>query len=138
MFTENVQVVRDRPSYDHETGYRIHEKQTLADFFSRAFPQGVKTRFSNSDSIAVGTHSASQVLIHFMRALRVPEDGNEYDLPPGLGRFPLYDIRPYKSRLPKEMSTIEGCFLPMYRKQNVSVLGAFLRATRKRGHVDIL
>ena len=70
----------------------------------------------SSDVITVGTKPATRFLIHFMRTVRVPEDRKEYSLPPGHGSFPLYDIEPFKSRLPPEMAVQGGIFLPMYRK----------------------
>jgi len=106
----------------------------LADFFSRAFPQTLETKLTGpsiepsekgcivaSDAITIGTEHASHILIHFMRTIRVPEDGQEYSVPPGLKSFPLYDMQPFKSRLPTELATQGGIFLPMYREFNSSL-----------------
>ena len=51
-----------------------------------------------------------------MRTIRVPEDGKEYSLPRGLKSFPLYDMQSFKSRLPTDLATQGGIFLPMYRE----------------------
>lgn len=52
------------------------------------------------DEIRIGPHRS----ISFQRTLRIPDDGNRYPLPPGLGRFPL---RPRDG----------GVMLPMYRRE---------------------
>src|ERR1051326_8097101 len=38
--------------------------------------------------------------LEFQRTLRIPDDGKNYPLPPGLGRFPLRHIDDYGSRVP--------------------------------------
>ena len=124
----------DRPCYSRTKGYRIHAKQTLADFFSRAFPQTLETKLSGSpiepsekgrpiasNAIEIGNHHESHILIHFMRTIRVPEDGKEYSLPCGLKSFPLYDMQSFKSSLPTDLATQGGLFLPMYREFNSSL-----------------
>ncbi|KAM0080756.1 hypothetical protein ACKRZS_007079 [Fusarium odoratissimum] len=52
-----------------------------------------------------------------MRTVRVPESDKEYDLPPGLGRFPLFNIAPFSHILPLSMVAKGGFFLPMYQME---------------------
>lgn len=134
VFTEPVHVVDDKPCYSRTKGYKIHAKQTLADFFSRAFPRTFGTNLSgslidtstnggnnSSYAMAIGTDSACHILIHFMRTIRVLEDGKEYNLPRGLGSFPLYDTQTFKSRLPTDLASQGGVFLPMHGKFGFSL-----------------
>ncbi|KAM7185727.1 hypothetical protein V8F33_012237, partial [Rhypophila sp. PSN 637] len=53
--------------------------------------------------------------ISFMRTVRIPEDGKTYELPPSLGKFLLFDVRPFIERLPAFMAAQGGIFLPMYQ-----------------------
>ena len=34
-------------------------------------------------------HPEAKLRIDFQRTLRIPDDGKDYPLPPGLGRFPI-------------------------------------------------
>lgn len=131
MFTAPVEVTTGRPSYDlSRRGLSINMKQTIASFFSKAFPHPIEakpyrdgdggelTQFTNasSEQIGIGKGGDTDLIISFMRTIRVPEDNQQYDLPPGLGRFPIFDIRPFDARLPPSMVAQGGLFLPMYRK----------------------
>ena len=37
-------------------------------------------------------HPHAKLRLDFQRTLRIPDDGRDYALPPGLGRFPLRHI----------------------------------------------
>jgi hypothetical protein len=37
-------------------------------------------------------HPEAQLTIGFKRTLRIPDDGKDYPLPPGLGRFPMKHV----------------------------------------------
>jgi hypothetical protein len=45
-------------------------------------------------------HPKAKLRIDFQRTLRIPDDGNEYPLPPGLGSFPIEHVDDYKKNLP--------------------------------------
>jgi hypothetical protein len=66
-----------------------------------------------ADTLRVGR----QVSIHFQRTLRIPDDGDVYPLPPGLGRFPLRRVADYRSRVPAAWREEGGFFLPMYQRE---------------------
>jgi hypothetical protein len=51
------------------------------------------------------------------RTLRIPDDGNIYPLPPGLGRFPLFDVMSYRNRVPGQWLAAGGAFIPMYQRE---------------------
>ena len=55
--------------------------------------------------------------IEFQRTLRIPDDGNHYPLPPGLGRFPLRHLDDYSERLPVNWHPRGGVIAPMYQAE---------------------
>ena len=64
------------------------------------------------DRVLVGERFAAS----FQRTLRIPDDGREYPLPPGLGRFPLLRVADYAERLPAGWGR-DDLFVPMYRRE---------------------
>jgi hypothetical protein len=59
------------------------------------------------DRFALGLH----------RTLRIPDDGQMYPLPPGLGRFPLFKVLTYRDRVPPQWLEEAGAFIPMYQRE---------------------
>jgi serine/threonine protein kinase/formylglycine-generating enzyme required for sulfatase activity len=57
------------------------------------------------------------VRITFNRTLRIPEDGNEYPLPPGLGHFPLMRVKDCGWKAPEAMRNKGGVMLPLYQAE---------------------
>lgn len=57
------------------------------------------------------------VTVRFMRTLRIPDDGNDYPLPPGLGEFPIYRVDDYARRVPPTWRRRGGVFIPMYQRE---------------------
>ena len=55
--------------------------------------------------------------VSFQRTLRIPDDGRQYPLPPGLGAFPLHRVEEYADRLPAQWQEHNGVFLPMYQRE---------------------
>jgi hypothetical protein len=55
--------------------------------------------------------------VTFQRTLRIPDDGEEYPLPPGLGTFPLRRIDDLGDRVPAEWRERGGIILPMYQRE---------------------
>ena len=118
-----------RSCYDKSKGLKINKSQSIASFFSRVFPDPIGARLDresahgdskpfskvSSTSVIVGRGQEEDLVISFMRTVRVPEDRKDYDLPPGLDEFPIFDIRPFSNRLPPAMVAQGGLFLPMYR-----------------------
>lgn len=62
-------------------------------------------------------HRHAVARISFQRTLRIPDDGRDYPLPPGMGRFPLHHVDDYEENLPKSWSRHGGVFLPMYQSE---------------------
>ena len=62
-------------------------------------------------------HSEARCTVSFQRTLRIPDDGREHFLPPGLGRFPLEQVDDYADRLPAKWKSHGGVFMPMYQAE---------------------
>ena len=65
------------------------------------------------DHLMIGKHFS----ISFMRTLRIPDDGHEYPLPPGLGTFPICWVEDYADRVPASWREHGGVFIPMYQRE---------------------
>ena len=62
-------------------------------------------------------HREAECSIDFQRTLRIPDDNNEYPLPPGLGNFPVHHVDDYSQNLPASWESRGGVFLPMYQAE---------------------
>jgi hypothetical protein len=66
---------------------------------------------------ATRIHIGDRFSVSFQRTLRVPDDGREYPLPPGLGPFPIRAVRDYQTRVPREWIADAGAFIPLYQRE---------------------
>src|SRR6185436_13276484 len=55
--------------------------------------------------------------IDLKRTWRIPDDGRDYPLPPGLGSFPLRHIDDYATRVPQSWLARGGVILPMWQSE---------------------
>jgi hypothetical protein len=55
--------------------------------------------------------------VSFQRTLRVPEDAQDYPLPPGLGPFPIHRVEDYLDCVPTAWREQGGVFIPMYQRE---------------------
>ena len=62
-------------------------------------------------------HPAARCAIEFQRTLRIPDDGRDYPLPPGLGRFPLRHLDDHAARLPKAWRRRGGVMAPIHQAE---------------------
>ena len=62
-------------------------------------------------------HPGAQCTIEFQRTLRVPDDGADYPLPPGLGSFPLRHLDDYAEQLPEAWGRRGGVIAPMHQAE---------------------
>jgi hypothetical protein len=62
-------------------------------------------------------HPAAVLRIECERTLRIPDDDQEYPLPPGLGRFPLRHVDDYAATVPPAWREHGGVLLPMYQAE---------------------
>jgi hypothetical protein len=64
-----------------------------------------------------GIHPEARLTIVFQRTLRIPDDGKDYPLPPGLGSFPLKHVDDYADKVPSMWLEHGGVMLPMYQSE---------------------
>ena len=61
-------------------------------------------------------HPDARLEITFQRTLRIPDDGETYPLPPGLGSFPLRHVDDFAKNVSRDLRIIGGgmsrCFIP--------------------------
>jgi hypothetical protein len=142
VFTTPVEVTSGRACYDLSTAaLKINSDQTIASFISKVHPSPIEVKLGSNDdedeengvaasvttskNLFTGVSSNSVVVgesdltISLMRTVRVPENSRVYNLPPNLGRFPVFDVRSFSSRLPTSVVAQGGLFFPMYRKSRV-------------------
>jgi len=62
-------------------------------------------------------HKHAVARISFQRTLRIPDDGSDYPLPPGMGNFPLHHVEDYPENLPGKWAQHGGVFMPMYQSE---------------------
>ena len=62
-------------------------------------------------------HADARCAIEFQRTLRIPDDGRDYPLPPGLGAFPLRHLDDHAARLPQSWRVRGGVIAPMHQAE---------------------
>ena len=62
-------------------------------------------------------HPEARLQINFHRTLRIPDDGNDYPLPPGLGSFPLRHVDDFARKVPGSWLQRGGVMMPMYQSE---------------------
>jgi hypothetical protein len=62
-------------------------------------------------------HEEARCRIDFQRTLRIPDDGKDYPLPPGLGTFPLRHIDDFAQNLPEAWLKRGGVIMPMHQAE---------------------
>jgi len=73
-----------------------------------------------NDSLVFGfpeVHPQAKLRLDFQRTLRIPDDGKDYPLPPGLGSFPLRHVDDFPERVPELWLRHGGVVLPMYQSE---------------------
>ncbi|KAM0412767.1 hypothetical protein ACHAPD_007813 [Fusarium lateritium] len=97
---------------------------------SKAFPHPITAKLNKNSQnghstfdkvsasvLEIGQDDAADLVVSFMRTVRVPDSDKKYDLPPGLGRFPLFNVAPFSHSLPPSMVAKGGFFFPMYQME---------------------
>jgi hypothetical protein len=62
-------------------------------------------------------HPEARLSIEFQRTLRIPDDGKDYPLPPGLGQFPMKHVDDFAEKVPSLWLEHGGVMLPMYQSE---------------------
>jgi len=60
---------------------------------------------------------APTVSVDFQRTLRIPDDGADHFLPPGLGSFPLRHVEDFAGTLPPKWNERGGVMLPIHQSE---------------------
>ena len=66
-----------------------------------------------ADRVLIG----ERFCVSFQRTLRIPEERQDYPLPPGLGTFPIHRVEDYRDRVPAAWLERGGVFIPMYQRE---------------------
>ena len=78
-------------------------------------------------------HWEAKMSLHFQRTLRIPDDGQKYPLPSGLGSFPIHHVDDFAAKVPPSWLEHGGVMLPMYQSEamwiNLKVHNIFDRNT---------
>ena len=64
-------------------------------------------------------HDEASCSVELQRTLRIPDDGKDYPLPPGLGRFPLRHLDDCAGRLPEAWLRRGGVITPMHQAESL-------------------
>ncbi|MCI0641212.1 MAG: hypothetical protein L0Y72_09220 [Gemmataceae bacterium] len=67
-------------------------------------------------------HPQAQLSVNFQRTLRIPDDGKEYPLPPGLGAFPLRHVDDFPKTVSPDWLEHGGVLLPMYQSEALWIM----------------
>jgi hypothetical protein len=62
-------------------------------------------------------HPKARMRITFKRTLRIPDDGQSWPLPPGLGDFPLRHVDDFEDKIPASWLEHGGVMMPMYQAE---------------------
>lgn len=62
-------------------------------------------------------HQDALLRIDFQRTLRIPDDEEDYPLPPGLGSFPIEHVDDFAQNVPGSWIQRGGVMLPMYQSE---------------------
>jgi hypothetical protein len=64
-----------------------------------------------------GIHPRARLHLTLQRTLRIPDDGRDWPLPPGLGRFPMRHVDDFGDCVPAAWRQHGGVMLPMYQAE---------------------
>lgn len=84
-------------------------REEVAKGFKKALRAAVREAL---EDVHPGTMS-----IDFQRTLRIPDDGDDHHLPPGLDSFPLRHIDDFGDRVPAAWRERGGVLMPMYQSE---------------------
>lgn len=73
----------------------------------------LKVRLAGENRLQIG----DRFTVTFQRTLRIPDDGNNYPLPPGLGAFPILRVEDFADRVPDAWRERGGFIIPMYQRE---------------------
>ncbi|KAJ7625032.1 hypothetical protein DFH06DRAFT_1104309, partial [Mycena polygramma] len=101
-----LQINIEEPLAKYYKDYRRHHG------LAPAARSSSESRFKGADTITVGPAQFT-----FNRTLRVPDDAENYALPPGLGTFPLVNAQDYAATLPPHIKQRGGYVMPLFQRE---------------------
>jgi len=90
------------------------------------------------DAIEVKGPSGESLKITFQRTIRVPDNSHHSDLPPGMGKLPLYSVADHKNNMPADMALKGVSSCQCIVSASVIDTMALSDTDRTRGDVDPL
>ncbi len=110
--SQNPPPIHGSPSND----FQVHQRPLIPQIIQEATePPPVVVAVRDGDafhSLQIGRKTK----ISFHRTLRVPEDGNDYPLPAGLGAFPIHRVEDYADTVPPRWLEEGGFFMRRTQK----------------------
>jgi hypothetical protein len=112
--------------YSFEEGYLISERESFLSFFNATTvrPKPIEVTEA-SDTLEI---DGGKLSISFHRTLRVPETGKVNDLPPDLGKFPLFNVANYANRMPGNMAKKGGICMPLFQREAMWIAFKYSRS----------
>ncbi len=105
---------------DSDRKYRVRDNDvaSLYTFFMSLTQADVEKALRKCVEGNAGIGESPAVLtIEFQRTLRIPDDGETYPLPAGLGQFPLRSVDDFAETTPDSWVKRGGVLMPMYQSE---------------------
>ncbi|KAF7341974.1 Ubiquitin-like domain-containing protein [Mycena venus] len=102
-----------RRHHGRASGAKSSSESSMESIDKQAFDTKKKNIVQwNSSTITVGP-----ARFNFNRTLRVPDNANNYALPPGLGTFPIAKAQDFPSSLPPQIKKRGGYIMPLFQRE---------------------
>ena len=80
-------------------------------------------------------HSDARLVVELQRTLRIPDDGKDYSLPPGLGSFPMRHVDDHADRAPKAWLEHGGVMLYGEAGTRKTTFGTRIMAEKMKDYI---
>lgn len=114
ILAENAKAVAERITKE-SGGKPAAENKQFRVKIARMSPDEIAAKFA--EMVRDRCNIQSQISIQFQRTLRLPDDGQDYPLPPGLGDFPLRRVEDFGKRVPRAWKQAGVAIMPMYQAE---------------------
>jgi hypothetical protein len=94
-------------------------KSKALDAIARVTDEAIREALAKEadDRASYEVRGAGTVRVSFQRTLRIPDDGRDYPLPPGLGCFPLRHVDDFARNVSEAWLQRGGVMMPMYQAE---------------------
>ncbi|CAH0026155.1 unnamed protein product [Clonostachys rhizophaga] len=146
VFTTPVMVTEGSSCYDKSRGLKINHRQTISSYLSQLYPSPVEARIdavhadgtrqpftlgTPSSAVVAGQNGTPDLRISLRRKIGNGERERLTDLPFGLQRFPIVDVKPFRDRLPASVVAQGGVFVPVNSEIETVKLGFQCNASKR-------